>query len=374
MVLTGAQRLKFRLLAEGLTIASQARIRLDELRGQRELTPADYASTSGLILRLDHDVWVNAPFADHNANFVKAPRSVLHVADGGFVVASEELQSPATVWLPPRYHGGNLSTGRPINHFVFTHGDRVRLSPIGGCAMRCQFCNIPYEDQYQRKPLDLMMEALKIAVDDPLQPAQHIMISGGTPVPRDIPFLREVYERVLLEFAPMHVDIMMVPVDGLFDLERLKELGVHELSINIELFNTDVARRLMPQKEQRGAQHYLDFVARASSVLGQGRVRSMLLVGLEPVEDTLAGVQAIVEAGGVPVLSPFRPDPSTPLRDLSPLSAEAYEDVFLRATDVAAAHGARLGPSCPPCTHNTLTLVPSEPSPVRYPYALPAMV
>jgi hypothetical protein len=372
--LSDAERLKFRLLAEGLTISPAARARLDELRGRRKLTPADYSSTTGIILRLEDEVWVNAPFAEHNGNFVRAPRSVLDVSGDGFMVCSGGLGSTTSVWLPPLYHDEDLSTGRPANHFTFTHGDRVRLSPIRGCAMRCRFCNIPYEDPYEAKPIDLMIEALERAFADPLQPAQHILISGGTPVPRDVPFLREVYERVLQRFPGRDVDIMMVPVEGLLDVRRLKDLGLHELSINVEIYNPAVARALMPQKHQRGFDHYLDFIQEAAEVLGPGRVRSMFMVGLEPPDDTLAGIREVLRAGGIPVLSPFRPDPATPLRDIAPLLAEEYEEIFLRATDLAAASDMRLGPSCAPCTHNTLTLARLDGAQSSFRYPLPALV
>ena len=374
MLLTQPQRLKFRLLAEGMAISPAARRRIDELRGSRDLTPADYASTTGLILRLEDHVWVNAPIADHNGNFVVAPSTTLDVADGGFVVYGNGWESAAAVWLPPRYHEQSLSSGRPTTHFAFTHGDRVRLAPIRGCAMRCTFCNVPYEDRYEAKPVEMMIEALHAALDDPLQPAQHIMISGGTPVPRDVPFLREVYERVLSTFPDRDVDIMMAPVSGLFDLPRLKALGVNELSINIELSDGDAARAMMPQKHQQGLQYYLDFIASATAVLGPGTVRSMIMVGLESPEASLRAIHAVLEAGGVPVLSPFRPDPSTPLHDRRPLSAEACEDVFLRATELAAQAGRALGPTCAPCSHNTLTLVPRDGPGSCYPHRLPELV
>jgi hypothetical protein len=372
--LSDAQRLKFRLLAEGVSLSAAARDRLDGLRGERKLTPADYPSTTGLILRLEDEVWVNAPIAEHNHNFVVDPRNVLDASPDGFVVRSGGLESAAAVWLPPLYHDRNLSSGRPANHFVFTHGDRVRLSPIRGCAMRCTFCNVPYEDRYGTKPVDAMLEALDQAFSDPLQPAHHLLISGGTPIPRDVGFLRDVYERVLLQFRGRDVDIMMAPVDGLFDLPRLKALGLHEVSINIELSNPSIARRLMPQKHRQGLTHYLNVINEAASVLGPGRVRSMIMVGLEPREDTLAAVSGVLRAGGVPVLSPFRPDPSTPLRDVPPWSAEEYEELFLRATEMAAAWDVELGPSCPPCTHNTLTLVPYEGRSGQYRYPLPTLV
>jgi hypothetical protein len=371
--LTAAQRLKFVLLAEGLTISAYASEVLDGHAGGRALTPADYASTSGLILALEDDVWVNAPIRRYNPNFVEQPATALLHDGASFLVQGPELASRAAVWLPPRYHRREQVAGRPIEHFVFTHGDRVRLSPIRGCAMKCRFCNIPYEDPYETKPLTAMIASLRHAFADPLQPAHHALISGGTPVERDFVYLQQVYRDVLIAFPEHDIDIMMVPVDGLLDVEELRDLGVGELSINLELSDGERARELMPQKHRYGWDRYLRFIEYATSVLGPGRVRSMVMVGLEPLEQTVAGVERIIEHGGVPVLSPFRPDPATPLADLRPLDASELEETYLAAVEIASAAGVNLGPSCVVCTHNTLTFCQSDGT-ASYRYPPPVLV
>jgi hypothetical protein len=365
--LSVAQRLKFQLLAEGIEISRLARKALREATSQSDLTPADYASTTGLILQLDDDVWVNAPINDHNPNFVSGSRFVLDHGADGFSVHGAGLASAARFWPPPRYHGRSERFG-PLNNFVVTHGDRARLSPVRGCAMTCTFCNIPYDDPldvYGTKPIDALLEAARVAISDERQPAHHMLISGGTPKRPDFEFMRELYRRVLVEFPHTPVDIMMVPLPGLFDLPLLDKLGLNEISINIEVFSQSHAADIMRHKYNQGLDFYLDFIEQAAEALGPGRVRSMLMVGLEPMEMTLAGVAAIAERGGVPVLSPFRPDPATPLRDRKPSGAAELEQTYLRAVDVAASCGTMLGPDCPPCTHNTLSFVPPG-SPYRY--------
>lgn len=368
------ERLKFRLLAEGITITEAAAAALREANGDRQLTPADYASTTGLILQLEDDVWVNAPIHQHNPNFVTVSSFKLDRSGEGFVVHGGGMSSAARFWPPPLYHGGIGGNGKPWNNYVFTHGDRARLAPIQGCTMTCTFCNIPYEDRYATKPVDAILAAAHTALDDPLQPAHHLLISGGTPSRRDVDYLREVYRRVLEEFPGVGVDIMMVPVDRLFDLPELDRLGLNEISINIEIFGEGISADLMRQKHRQGLDYYLDFLGNAAGVLGPGRVRSMLMVGLEPMADTLDGIRAIVERGCVPVLSPFRPDPATPLRDAAPPSAELLEETYLRALDITSAADVRLGPSCPPCSHNTLTFTSSHHDPAVYPHPLPAMI
>ena len=136
----------------------------------------------------------------------------LTVDADGFRASGQDLESRAEVWLPPGYHRRTEVVGRPFEHFVFTHADRVRLSPIRGCSMKCRFCITPYEDPYELTPLEAMVASLRYAFDDEPQPAHHALISGGTPAERDHGRLQEIYREVLTAFPETDIDIMMVPV------------------------------------------------------------------------------------------------------------------------------------------------------------------
>jgi hypothetical protein len=151
------------------------------------------------------------------------------------------------------------------------------------------------------------------------------------------------------------MDVMMSPAPGLLDPHELLRMGIHGLSINLELFGEERSRRLMNAKWKLGRPNVLAFIEHAAEVFGPGRVRSLLMVGLEPMEDTLAGVDALAARGCDPVLSPFRPDPSTPLRGHGPPTAELLVEVYQRSAEIAERHGVELGPRCHPCQHNTLT-------------------
>lgn len=376
MHLTSAQRLKFQLFEHGLKITETARARLLEAAGSERLSSADFASTTGIILQLDDNVWVNAPINDHNANFVGDSPFVFDQVGGVFVVRGAGLESQAKYWPQPSFHKAIRpdSSGRPFTDYVVTHGDRARLSPIHGCGMACTFCDVPYAIKYGMKVVPTMVDAVRLALEDPVQPARHLLISGGTPRVADIGWLKEVYRTILETFPTTDIDIMMVPTGDLLDVDELKLQGVHQLSVNLELFSNSAARRFMPQKHRQGREHYLGFIERAAAKLGPGRVRSMLMVGLEPAEETLDGVKAIAERGGVPVLSPFRPDPSTPLRSMLPPGADLLEAVFLRASEIVARLGSKLGPSCIPCSHNTLTLAARTEGLADYTYPLPHLI
>jgi hypothetical protein len=355
-MLKPVQRLKLALFTEGMVASAEARRQMSgEGDQKRPLTLADYASTSGISLELEGGIWVNAPIQDFNPNFVQAPPHVLDFEDGEFWVRSGDLKVKARPVPVPAYHDQVNAWGEPYTSFAITHTDRVRISPIEGCAIACQFCDLPYRYRYRKKTVEALVDSVAKAVEDPLLPAKHVLISGGTPREEDYSYLNETYGAVAAAFPGIEVDVMMVPMPGLLDLEALKATGIHGLSINLEMFNDEGAKGIMPAKAKLGKRYWFNFIERAVTVFGLGRVRSLILVGLESKEDTLRGIEALAQVGCDPVLSPFRPDLHTPLRKTSPPTIEQLIEVYERSVEIVEHHGGKLGPRCIPCQHNTLT-------------------
>lgn len=353
------ERLKLRLMTYGIRVSDQAKAELSE-QGQHPLTLAEYVTTSGITLVLGEDIWVNAPIADFNPNFVTSPSEVLDLGESGFVLRSKSGDTPAKVLPVPAYHDKRNDSAELYSSYAATHADRVRISPIEGCGIACSFCDLPYRFRYRRRRVDGLIDSLSVALSDKRLPARHVLISGGTPKPSDYDFERMVYRAVAERFVDVKVDVMMVPMPGLLDLRELKNFGIWGLSLNIELYDDTIARKIMPAKARLGSRHFLNVIEQAVDVFGSGRVRSLILVGLEPMTATLKGVRELASRGCEPVLSPFRPDPATPLRDHLPPSVDYLERTFIECSEIAAEYSVKLGPRCIPCQHNTLSFPDSS--------------
>jgi len=301
-------------------------------------------------------VWVNAPIQGHNPNFITAPPPhVLDFDDAGFSIRSGGEAVPAWPLPVPDYHDQLNPSEEKYTSYAITHTDRVRISPIKGCGMVCKFCDLPYDHRYRRKRIDGLIESVQRALDDEALPARHVLISGGTPKEEDVDYLRTVYRSVAEAFPSRRVDIMMVPVPGLLDPRSLHDEGIEGLSINIEIYNRQIAYSLMRQKYDLGIEYYLDFIEKAVTVFGPGKVRSLMVAGIEPPEDTLQAVRELAARGCDPVLSPFRPDPSTPMSHHPVPSADLLERLYGESLEIISRYSVKLGPRCIPCQHNTLT-------------------
>lgn len=90
-----------------------------------------------------------------------------------------------------------------------------------------------------------------------------------------------------------------------------------------------------------------------------GAVRCSFIAGLEPMESLLEGVEAVCQLGAAPILSPFRPVPFTDMQNVIPPSNEWLLELTQKAENICQRYGLTLGPSCPACRNNTLTIVES---------------
>ncbi len=352
---TDLEELKIEILSRGVFVTEGAELIL-EGKGRDPLTVGDYATTSGIPLVLGEGIYVNAPFSE---SFCQSSDIWLQSNGDTLVIRWNGVLIEVKAYAVPDYFQEYNSEGVPYTYFVATHTDRARLSPIAGCAFNCQFCDSPQSWKYRKKSLRDLVDALWLAVNDTRLPAKHVLISGGTPLPEDREYLSSAIQ-VICKESPIPVGVMMAPTDKIDYPLALLEWGASELSINLELYSEDSRSNLIPKKNEIGLQGYLRFIRRAVEAFGSGKIRSALLVGIEPVEETLNGVRALAEIGCDPMLSPFRPSPVTELKHHPPPSVDMMKRVYEAALRITEASGVKLAPRCIPCQHNTLTFPRGE--------------
>ena len=259
---------------------------------------------------------------------------------------------------------------QPITNYGVTHTDRVRISPIGGCAWRCQFCDLPYEHGYRKKHADDLMRVIELAAVDPAAPARHVPHQwrhAACPGPRTVrppgERRRGVARRRLRDGGRA-----LAAAGRCHDAAAsrrshpawLKSAGINAVSINLEISDPERTRKLAPAKAKLGREYSLGYIERAVEAFGVGFVQSLLVFGgaIEPLESTLRGVRDLVDRGCMPVLSPFRPHSATPLAGTPAASYDEIVEAYARTVEICVASDTevRPGPRCVPCQHNTATL------------------
>lgn len=352
---------KIELLLSGSRVSTAAKILLgtgiylmpDKVRS---------GSSGGIELSVD-GLTVNVPVQE---TFCADSPWVLDAIDGGFVLANARNGHTFEVEVArrPEFYDKACSSGQPMRKIGKVCGDRLGIAVVEQCELwrkpdtRCKFCaygsNLAREAAH--KSTEDIVETVESALSDRAHPIKHVMLTGGTTIPADAGCQRicEV-AAAISESSDVMVSAMFSPPNDGASLGVMRESGVSEVAINIEVYDSAMAAQYIPGKHSLiGRSRYMEALSRSVEVFGKGNVRSLLVVGLETMNSCLEAVERLVAMGVIPVFSPLRPLPHTALHGRRPPELHWTFELVGRATAIAAASGLKLGPKCASCQNNTL--------------------
>jgi radical SAM protein (TIGR04043 family) len=364
---TSIALLKTELLALGLRVDEAAHDLVTE--HGKPIHRVRSGSCGGLDVILPGDVYVNCPI---NEAFARESPLILQEREGRVVIGREgEEDVPIRLVPCPEYYHRTGSNGKPLARTGQLCGDRLGIGLTNNCfywrsrERRCTFCSIGLNLKYENrdKRCDEIVEVTEAALSDPVAPARHILLGGGTPDGPDAGAIRIAEAaRAIKERWDCPIYAMIVPPDDNAYIDLLKESGVDELGMNLELWDQDVAAEIIPgKKDLIGLEGYRRALEHAVRVFGPINTRSIMVVGLEAPESTVQGVAWLASLGVMPILSPFRPMTGTELEDHPRPSVETLWQVCVEATEAAGRYDMPIGPVCIPCQENTLN-VPGHPA------------
>lgn len=343
--------LKAKLFEQNINVTKEAEKILNSLSKIWRMN--DYITCTGVTLKfLDQYATVDIKDDGSSELTLIGKDGKLFITDGKDVMVETEAI------VPPEYMKDVLRIeGKEICAYCNTYTDRIRIQMISGCTNKCKFCNAK-EFKYEFNTISGLEEALGIALGQ--QDVRHILMSSGSVKDEDLEKLTEMYEYFAKKYSPKYeVDLMMTPrgFTSYYDesqyrdyIQHLKDIGVNGLSINIEIYNEEKLAYFCPEKHKIGRERYFKFLETAVEIFGKNKVRSLIIVGLEPMEDTIAGVEALAKIGVNPVLSPLFPYGEANTKP----NAERFITARKLAEEVCKKYDIELGPLCKPCQHNTL--------------------
>lgn len=249
-------------------------------------------------------------------------------------------------------------SGVPYRRLSYLGGDRLRVHHTDICIFKrrkncCQFCNLPVNG------FEYTQEDLLEVIDFYLAKGgfRHILIGGGSELIscESDTVLRLVGDIRTKTDIPIY--LMCLPIQDKAKLEALHCAGATEIGFNIEIWDDETAKKLMPGKGSIPREMYLNALKNAKEIWREPySVRSLLIVGLEPSTNTEKAVLALCEEGIMPILSVFRPLPNTQMSDFLPPTNEFLYNLYGRLDEICRTYDQHLGPDCTACQNNTLSL------------------
>jgi len=226
----------------------------------------------------------------------------------------------------PGYYSKKTTDGTEMKTVAVNYFDEVAFVAYSNeCSLKdkgkeCLFCNInATKDAYGEaqginwKYPKQIGETIAAAYKEGFK---HVTISGGfIPERREVDYYLDVAESIQ-EYTGLEdfngTACIGAPKDFSV-IDKYKEVGFRTLATNLEVWDRNLFKAFCPGKEELsgGRDHWIKSIEYAVKIFGHGRVRSMLVGGLETAKTTLEGLEYLASKGVVAHLSPWIPNPGS---------------------------------------------------------------
>lgn len=218
-------------------------------------------------------------------------------------------------------YGGYILAG-----FVKGHCDFFKI------GKECQFCSLnptrcETNDGVTLIDAQQFQHASELAFKLDDDRISCIMLCGGSYFDRN--FEIENYVKLFSSLnkgsinPKVHQHLLAAPPTDYDLFYSLKESGVDSMGMSLEIFDPDLFNIICPGKAKYiGYDHYLRSFEKAVEVFGRGRVFSVFVGGLEPIESLCEGFDLLTKMGVVPSVNIFHPNPNSKLEHKAPPTYE----------------------------------------------------
>ncbi len=327
---------------------------------------------SGLELILPGGYWTNVPVVER---FAESSPYLVRMEEGELLLERDgEFVCRPTLSPKPSWYEGTTSSGTKMRQVGSLQGTYLGIYPGKVCEYwtrdvkdNCKFCSVGLNlghDDADEKNVEEVMEVVRAAM---LQSGiTYVDFNTGHYEGETYLDLLEPYIRAIKDETGLLVGIQTPPHADLKRYDALKAMGVNRVSFCFELFNRERFVEVCPGKHtQYGLDRYLQAIEYCAS-LGRGNLTKLqpwltngeIIVGLEPMEDSIAAIDWITERGAVPTVCVFRPLEGTDYAELEPPTTEECIPVFRRLYDRCMEKGLPIGVA--PNIHVSLVMLPEE--------------
>jgi len=271
-----------------------------------------FGSAGDVDLQLAGGTWASVPVM--RGLMRMTPYELVEDGESFYVTArGADGRAPVKVRPPSHVFSHRTSTGLPFGRIGTVHGPYMAISPTNRCSFlgtsdQCRFCGVGEDGKtHAPVPVDDIIEAIQIARSE--HPIDIVYLSVGHLGTEDggVRFL-EPYVSAIKKHFDILVAMDALPPEDNGWIDRAYGMGVDAVSYNLEIFDPERFERICPGPARAiGRERFLEALEYAASVFPSGGTTCHLIVGLEPLECTHEGIDALTAIGVLPVLPLYRP-------------------------------------------------------------------
>lgn len=343
--------LKIMLLSHGISIGEQALEKLNAAGG------VNFEEFEAIDLKIEKNIYINVPY---QTKFSLLSPFHVELAQDGELYLKYFYTTLTTCQIRTKniLDSHVTKNGFSYDDFMYLGNDRLRINHRVGCNFKsigkgCKFCDIEECDMF------LPMEDIKEAVEAyaGYECIQHFLIGGGSePVDSDFQKIIEI-AKYLKERFHKPINVMSLPPLDTDVLYNFKDVGITEVTFNLEVYDRLLAPEYMPGKGALSLDIYDKAFQKSVQIWGRtGNVRTVFIVGLECEKTLLEGIRHVCAMGVSPILSLLKGVNGTPMAHVLPPSDEQILKIYNKVQNICRTYGIEQGPSCRCCEDNTLKI------------------
>ncbi len=312
---------------------------------------SDVVRTGNTGLQLDLGYGINciAPYNNKHAN--NSPWTLYSTQDKRYFLTDSvttNVEVFPMIQEIPKWYNHKLSNGKYVTDYVQLEGDNVLICSISRTCCyfskneACRFCclNNGCAEETEQEYFESVCEAFEHILLNTPQSNQingkklTINLTGGNQYTKNKGAERyiKLVQRIREINPEVPIAIEMSPPEDLSLLQLFKNIGVTAIEMNVEFWNDDARKELMPGKSKIPKEYYMDVLTKSVQLFGRGNVGSAIIIGLEDVASSLDGIKALINIGVIPSVIPFKPTAGSFLENADGCNA----DLIFEVTDYAA--------------------------------------
>ena len=341
-------RKKAELQSRGVRIPAEL---IDELE-TRYNAPAIRSGRIVLCLEAPQDSGELIPAFVVNGK--RGTTSLLHIvrADSGAyqVWAGEEKYTDITLLPRPRFYNRLIGGNVPMSKVAVIVGPGHLRSVVNQTCIYqqtgkpCKFCAVQHWwDASLEKATSQIAETVETGVKEGI--VKHVSLTTATTNSRG-KGLDDLVDTARLIQARVKVPLMVEfePLDDypLLDslLQEARQAGVTTVSCNIECFDENLRREVMPIKGRIQTATYIRTWEKCLEIFGENEVFTVAVVGIgEEDKSILRGIEMAASHRVMTFLVPHSPATGAVYEDMEPPSADRMLSLYKRAVGIYEKYG-----------------------------------
>ena len=326
-------------------------VMLDGARGVRR-TRAGLGSGLELVIPtgswLKREIWMNAPIVERFAS--SSPYS-LRGGPGAYEIHDERgiFRYPVRIPQQPGWYAWETSSGTPMSQVGVLQGTYlgIYINPVcefWKTSLECRFCttgqNVGGAEAAVKSVADVV-ETCRAAKAH--SGTTFVHLNGGFEGGHGLEHI-EPYVRAIKKEVGMLVGVQLTPEPQLSRYDRLIDMGVDHFSFCVELIDPEWFARICPGKARTlGQDLFFAAMEYCAARMPHGAVSGELIAGIEPIANTIDGIERITRAGAFPTICIFRPTIGSGMEYVKPPRFEDMRQVMAAMYDACRRHRIPIG-------------------------------